>query len=43
MNSLPTWVQQFNASGQADKYWNREWKNNAGQVLRNTNKPAEKR
>ncbi|HLH09518.1 MAG TPA: alkaline phosphatase family protein [Terriglobales bacterium] len=42
MNSLPAWVQQFNSSGNSDKYWNREWKNNAGQVLRNTNKPAQK-
>ncbi len=42
MNSLPAWVQRFNGSGQADKYWNREWKNSDGQVLRNTNKPAEK-
>jgi len=42
MNSLPTWVQQFNASGEADKYWNREWKDSAGRVLRNTNKPSEK-
>jgi Type I phosphodiesterase / nucleotide pyrophosphatase len=42
MNSLPAWVQQFNGSGEAGKYWNREWKNSAGQVLRNTNKPAER-
>ena len=42
MNSPPAWVQQFNASGQADKYWNREWKSNTGELLGNTNKPAGK-
>ena len=42
MNSLPAWVQQFNASGPADKYWNREWKSNSGELLGNTNKTTGK-
>lgn len=42
MNSLPTWVQQFNTSGQADKYWNREWRSTTGELLGNTNRPTEK-
>jgi Type I phosphodiesterase / nucleotide pyrophosphatase len=42
MSSLPAWVQQFNSSGAADKYWGREWKSSTGQLLGNTTKPAEK-
>jgi hypothetical protein len=32
---LPSWVQNFNSS-QPAKYWNREWKDAEGQVLRST-------
>jgi hypothetical protein len=31
---LPKWVADFNSNGLADKYWNREWKDAAGKVLR---------
>jgi predicted AlkP superfamily pyrophosphatase or phosphodiesterase len=34
-NDLPKWVQAFNASRPA-KYWNREWKDKQGTVLRST-------
>lgn len=37
---LPAWVQQFNQSKVADKYWNREWKNSSGQVLSTTTRQA---
>ena len=40
MNALPPWVAAYNASGKADAFWNRQWKDAAGQVLRDTNKPA---
>jgi predicted AlkP superfamily pyrophosphatase or phosphodiesterase len=33
---LPKWVQDFNASKRVDKYWNREWKDADGKVLRST-------
>ena len=33
---LPAWVKQFNASQRTEKYWNREWKDAAGQTLGNT-------
>ena len=32
---LPAWVQQFNAA-EADKYWNREWKDSNGAVMFST-------
>jgi hypothetical protein len=32
---LPEWVRNFNG-GRADKYWNREWKDSAGNVLGST-------
>ncbi len=38
MAQLPPWVQQFNASGKAEQYWNREWKDQRGNVLRKTTK-----
>jgi arylsulfatase A-like enzyme len=34
-NELPTWVQDFNAQ-QPQKYWDREWKDGQGNVLRST-------
>lgn len=40
MNALPDWVAKANASGKAEGYWNQEWKNAAGQVMGNTQKPA---
>ena len=40
MNALPDWVTKENASGKAEGYWNQEWKNAAGQVVGNTQKPA---
>ena len=33
---LPNWVADFNSGGHADKYWNREWKDSSGNVLRTT-------
>jgi len=34
--TLPSWVQAFNADGHNEKYWDREFKNGAGNVLRTT-------
>jgi arylsulfatase A-like enzyme len=33
---LPKWAQDFNASNRAAKYWDRDWKNSNGDVLRST-------
>jgi predicted AlkP superfamily pyrophosphatase or phosphodiesterase len=33
---LPKWAQDFNASNRAAKYWDKDWKNSAGTVLRST-------
>jgi predicted AlkP superfamily pyrophosphatase or phosphodiesterase len=33
---LPDWVERFNAQPAAEKYWNREWKDDSGKVLRTT-------
>jgi Type I phosphodiesterase / nucleotide pyrophosphatase len=33
---LPQWVRNFNGSHRTDKYWNREWKDAAGNVLGST-------
>lgn len=33
---LPEWVENFNGSHRADKYWNREWKDVDGKVLGST-------
>ena len=33
---LPKWAQDFNSSNRAAKYWDRDWKNNNGDVLRST-------
>jgi len=35
-NDLPKWAQDFNASNRAAKYWDRDWKNANGDVLRST-------
>jgi len=35
-SKLPAWVDQFNHSGRADRYWNREWKDANGRTLRTT-------
>jgi len=35
-NDLPRWVQDFNSSNRAAKYWDREWKDADGNVLRTT-------
>src|SRR6202158_5345421 len=35
-NDLPKWAQDFNSSGRAAKYWDREWKDDQGRVLRST-------
>jgi predicted AlkP superfamily pyrophosphatase or phosphodiesterase len=34
--TLPDWVEEFNRAKRADKYWNLEWKDAAGKVLRVT-------
>jgi hypothetical protein len=33
---LPKWAQDFNAGNRAAKYWDRDWKNSTGEVLRST-------
>jgi arylsulfatase A-like enzyme len=33
---LPKWAQDFNASNRAAKYWNQDWKNSDGTVMRST-------
>jgi predicted AlkP superfamily pyrophosphatase or phosphodiesterase len=33
---LPEWVRNFNGSHRTDKYWNRDWKDNEGNVLGST-------
>ncbi|MGA8813055.1 MAG: alkaline phosphatase family protein [Candidatus Sulfotelmatobacter sp.] len=33
---LPKWAQEFNSSNRAAKYWDRDWKNANGDVLRST-------
>src|SRR5580704_495759 len=33
---LPKWAQELNAGNRAAKYWDRDWKNSAGVVLRST-------
>ncbi len=38
MQQLPAWAQKFNASGKAESYWNRDWKDSQGNVLRKTTK-----
>jgi predicted AlkP superfamily pyrophosphatase or phosphodiesterase len=35
-SNLPEWVDKFNASHRAEKYWNREWKDSDGNVLGST-------
>jgi len=33
---LPKWAQDFNSGGRAAKYWDRDWKNANGDVMRST-------
>src|SRR5258708_10982628 len=33
---LPKWAQDFNSGNRAAKYWDRDWKNSSGDVLRST-------
>jgi predicted AlkP superfamily pyrophosphatase or phosphodiesterase len=35
-DSLPKWVADFNAGNRASKYWDREWRDAEGNVLRST-------
>ena len=35
-NELPNWAQDFNASNHAAKYWDRDWKDAQGNLLRST-------
>ncbi|MGD0567574.1 MAG: alkaline phosphatase family protein [Candidatus Sulfotelmatobacter sp.] len=35
-SDLPKWAQDFNASNRAAKYWDRDWKNANGELLRST-------
>jgi predicted AlkP superfamily pyrophosphatase or phosphodiesterase len=35
-NELPKWAQDFNSSNRAAKYWDRDWKDAQGNVLRST-------
>jgi arylsulfatase A-like enzyme len=34
--ALPKWAQDFNSSNRVAKYWDRDWKNSNGDVLRST-------
>ena len=43
MKDLPQWAQDFNASGRAAKYWNRDWKNADGSVLQHTKRESNSR
>jgi hypothetical protein len=43
MLELPKWAQDFNASGRAANYWNRDWKNAAGSVLQHTTREPNSR
>lgn len=36
MAQLPEWAQHFNSANTADKYWDHEWKDSSGKVLRST-------
>ena len=35
-SDLPKWAQEFNSGNRAAKYWDRDWKNTNGDVLRST-------
>ena len=35
-SDLPKWAQDFNASNRAAKYWDKEWEDSKGEVLRST-------
>jgi Type I phosphodiesterase / nucleotide pyrophosphatase len=35
-SDLPKWVQDFNSSSRAAKYWDRDWRDAQGEVLRST-------
>src|SRR5579863_1511986 len=35
-SELPKWVQDFNSSNRAAKYWDRDWRDSQGAVLRST-------
>ena len=35
-SDLPKWAQDFNSGNRAAKYWDRDWKNNNGDILRST-------
>jgi hypothetical protein len=35
-HDLPKWTQDFNAGNRAAKYWDRDWKNSNGDILRST-------
>jgi predicted AlkP superfamily pyrophosphatase or phosphodiesterase len=35
-NDLPRWVQDFDSGNRAAKYWDRDWKNSNGDILRST-------
>ena len=35
-SDLPKWAQEFNSGNRAAKYWDRDWKNNNGDVMRTT-------
>jgi predicted AlkP superfamily pyrophosphatase or phosphodiesterase len=39
---LPGWVKDFNSAGRAEKYWNLQWKDAGGRVLRSTTRDPQK-
>ncbi|MCU1286347.1 MAG: type phosphodiesterase/nucleotide pyrophosphatase [Acidobacteriales bacterium] len=42
MKQLPEWAEKFDSSNRADKYWDLEWKDGNGKVLRTTKRTNEK-
>lgn len=43
MKELPKWVQEFNAAGNAEKYWEKDWKDANGKVLSHTTREGSSR
>ena len=41
MKELPPWAADFNAQKRTDKYWDKQWKDDTGNVLGTTDRPKE--
>jgi arylsulfatase A-like enzyme len=42
-SKLPGWVERFNSDKRTEKYWNLEWKDGSGKLLRSTRRGPESR